>query len=80
MTLDEFIYAISEISQDGNADVESAIIFSVVDLDNRCSINQYEVGIEPVRGFIGGLLLLFGARLANGCTSGHGLTGFSNLS
>eukprot|EP00801_Mesodinium_rubrum_P004401 Mrub_04404.p1 GENE.Mrub_04404~~Mrub_04404.p1 ORF type:complete len:373 (-),score=154.65 Mrub_04404:159-1223(-) len=37
-------------------------------------------GVGPVRGFAGGLLLLFGARLANGCTSGHGLTGFSNLS
>lgn len=37
-------------------------------------------GVGPLRGFGGGLLLLFGARLANGCTSGHGLTGFSNLS
>jgi len=36
MTLDEFIYAISEISQDGNPDVETAIIFSVVDLENNC--------------------------------------------
>lgn len=37
-------------------------------------------GLSPVRGVVGGVLLLFGARLANGCTSGHGLTGFANLS
>jgi len=30
--------------------------------------------------FIGGLLLGFGARMAGGCTSGHGLSGTSQLS
>lgn len=29
--------------------------------------------------FIGGILLLFGARLANGCTSGHFISGGSQL-
>jgi len=29
--------------------------------------------------FIGGFLLIFGARLAQGCTSGHGLTGMGKL-
>ena len=29
---------------------------------------------------LGGFLLLFGARLADGCTSGHGLSGMANLS
>jgi hypothetical protein len=29
---------------------------------------------------LGGMLLLFGARMAGGCTSGHGLSGFSQLS
>jgi len=33
-----------------------------------------------VRNFVGGMLLLFGARLAQGCTSGHGLTGLTHLS
>jgi len=28
---------------------------------------------------LGGFLLIFGARLANGCTSGHGLTGMAKL-
>lgn len=30
--------------------------------------------------FIGGFLILFGARLADGCTSGHVITGFTQLS
>jgi uncharacterized membrane protein YedE/YeeE len=30
--------------------------------------------------FIGGFLILFGARLAGGCTSGHGLSGIAQLS
>lgn len=29
--------------------------------------------------FIGGVLLVFGARLANGCTSGNGISGTSQL-
>ena len=29
--------------------------------------------------FLGGAILLFGARLAGGCTSGHGIFGISNL-
>lgn len=35
------------------------------------------VGIQ--NAFIGGFLLLFGARLASGCTSGHGLSGIGLL-
>ncbi len=41
-------------------------------------------GDSPVKrgigAFIGGVLLLFGARLAGGCPSGHGLSGLSQLS
>jgi hypothetical protein len=29
--------------------------------------------------FLGGVLIGFGTRLANGCTSGHGIFGISNL-
>ncbi|MFT7288910.1 MAG: putative membrane protein YedE/YeeE [Halieaceae bacterium] len=29
--------------------------------------------------FVGGVLLLFGARLAGGCTSGHMISGISQL-
>ncbi len=31
-------------------------------------------------GFIGGILMAFGARLAGGCTSGHGISGTLQLS
>lgn len=31
-------------------------------------------------GFVGGMLMAFGARLAGGCTSGHGISGTSQLS
>lgn len=30
--------------------------------------------------FVGGFVMLFGARLADGCTSGHGLSGMAQLS
>lgn len=36
-------------------------------------------GMLPIKGFLGGALMLFGARLAGGCTSGHGLSGFGLL-
>lgn len=36
--------------------------------------------ISPLRLALGGLLVGFGTRLANGCTSGHGICGLSSLS
>jgi uncharacterized membrane protein YedE/YeeE len=40
-------------------------------------------GSSPVKryaaAFLGGFLLLFGARLAGGCTSGHGISGTLQL-
>lgn len=39
------------------------------------------VGVgSAVSAFCGGFLLLLGSRIANGCTSGHGLTGMATLS
>jgi uncharacterized membrane protein YedE/YeeE len=32
-------------------------------------------GVRYAAAFIGGAILLFGARLADGCTSGHGISG-----
>jgi uncharacterized membrane protein YedE/YeeE len=29
--------------------------------------------------FAGGFIMLFGARIADGCTSGHGLSGMAQL-
>jgi uncharacterized protein len=36
--------------------------------------------VTPVRLAFGGVLVGFGARLSNGCTSGHGICGLSSLS
>jgi hypothetical protein len=35
--------------------------------------------VSRVRIAIGGFLVIFGARLADGCTSGHGITGMGHL-
>jgi hypothetical protein len=35
--------------------------------------------VRAVGAFIGGAILLFGARLAGGCPSGHGLSGNMQL-
>lgn len=32
-------------------------------------------GIHPYNAFLGGFLMVFGARIAGGCTSGHGISG-----
>ncbi|XP_071966190.1 thiosulfate transporter TsuA-like [Antedon mediterranea] len=36
-------------------------------------------GVSLHHAFIGGYTMIFGARLAGGCTSGHGLSGMGNL-
>lgn len=35
--------------------------------------------ISSIRGVLGGLIMAFGARMAGGCTSGHGISGMSLL-
>ena len=37
------------------------------------------LGGRMVMGFIGGFILLLGARIAGGCTSGHGVSGMAQL-
>jgi uncharacterized membrane protein YedE/YeeE len=39
-----------------------------------------DVSIGALRAIMGGGMLIFGARLAGGCTSGHGISGMSQLS
>ncbi|KNC52311.1 YeeE/YedE family protein [Thecamonas trahens ATCC 50062] len=36
-------------------------------------------GVHPAAAFFGGAIMLFGARLGGGCTSGHGLSGTAKL-
>jgi uncharacterized membrane protein YedE/YeeE len=38
------------------------------------------IGLRLAAAFTGGLLMAFGARLAGGCTSGHGISGTMQLS
>lgn len=38
------------------------------------------VVLRAVTAFVGGIVAMFGARLADGCPSGHGLSGLSQLS
>lgn len=38
------------------------------------------VSSYAIAGFFGGVLMAFGARLAGGCTSGHGISGTSQMS
>lgn len=42
--------------------------------------HEGSAGRRYLNAFIGGFLLLFGARLAGGCTSGHVISGISQLS
>nr|XP_006822163.1 PREDICTED: uncharacterized protein LOC102806177 [Saccoglossus kowalevskii] len=37
-------------------------------------------GVSTATSFIGGVVMVFGSRLAAGCTSGHGLSGVGTLS
>jgi len=37
-------------------------------------------GLRAAVAFFGGIIAMFGARLADGCPSGHGLSGLSQLS
>ena len=41
---------------------------------------QSNVSISPITAVFGGACLAFGARLAGGCTSGHGISGMAMLS
>jgi uncharacterized membrane protein YedE/YeeE len=38
------------------------------------------MGLRLIAAFVGGALVAFGARLAGGCTSGHGISGTMQLS
>ena len=35
--------------------------------------------VNPIEAFLGGFLVVFGARFAGGCASGHGISGLPSL-
>ncbi|KAL5319002.1 hypothetical protein ACEPPN_014070 [Leptodophora sp. 'Broadleaf-Isolate-01'] len=51
-------------------------LFKYLDLPTPSS--NFHIG--PARAVLGGILLTFGSRIAGGCTSGHGISGMSQLS
>ncbi|RYO11817.1 hypothetical protein AA0111_g12702 [Alternaria arborescens] len=44
------------------------------------TISETGIDISSLRGIIGGFVMVLGARIAGGCTSGHGISGMSMLS
>lgn len=38
------------------------------------------ISVSPIRAVLGGFVMVLGARIAGGCTSGHGISGMSMLS
>ncbi|KAJ3041719.1 hypothetical protein HDV00_008807 [Rhizophlyctis rosea] len=42
-------------------------------------INQTVMTTSPIKSVVGGALLVLGARVAGGCTSGHGISGMAQL-
>lgn len=43
-------------------------------------LGQTTLGARAPIAFLGGFIMLFGARIAGGCTSGHGISGIAQLS
>jgi hypothetical protein len=43
-------------------------------------VEHNQVEISAARAVVGGAIVVFGSRLAGGCTSGHGISGMSQLS
>lgn len=44
-----------------------------------CAVGANGAVASPWRAFLGGFLVLFGARMAGGCTTGHILSGMTQL-
>lgn len=44
------------------------------------NFGENSIASYGISAFMGGILMAFGARLAGGCTSGHGISGTSQLS
>lgn len=44
------------------------------------ALGQSTLGARAPIAFLGGFIMLFGARIAGGCTSGHGISGIAQLS
>ena len=45
----------------------------------KYAMKNWSEARRRVMAFVGGFVLLFGARLAGGCTSGHGISGINQV-
>ncbi|KAF2686700.1 hypothetical protein K458DRAFT_402270 [Lentithecium fluviatile CBS 122367] len=52
---------------------------ALVRLIPKFAVAEIATAVSPARAVIGGVIMVFGARLAGGCTSGHGISGMSML-
>mmetsp|Transcript_4721 Transcript_4721/g.9898 ORF Transcript_4721/g.9898 Transcript_4721/m.9898 type:complete len:446 (-) Transcript_4721:1327-2664(-) len=59
--------------------VTGAVIGAFVSAHLSVGYGHVANGVFPAEAFFGGVLMLFGSRLASGCTSGHGLSGMALL-
>lgn len=60
----------------------SGVVLGSLVLSNVLAIPKpaSDLDISPLRAVLGGFMMIVGARLGGGCTSGHGITGLGMLS
>lgn len=67
----------------GGSSAQSGPVLATAGEGGGCAIRTTDGGgldsRRKWRAFLGGFLILFGARLADGCTSGHVITGMTQL-
>ena len=82
-----FFWYLFEPQKQGNRPPTRAMSFALGIFLGSFALSQTIVdtplqvtGISAVRALLGGCAMVFGARLAGGCTSGHGISGMSSFS
>lgn len=60
--------------------VLGSYVASYLYYNNLNVFNSSIQSVSPIQCFIGGVLLLLGAKIMHGCTSGHGLSGMALMS
>ncbi len=82
-----FFWYLFDPPKQGGRPPTKAITFALGILIGSFALSQSMVhtttqmtGISGIRALLGGCTMVFGARLAGGCTSGHGISGMSSFS
>lgn len=53
--------------------------YIALQLEDQSSITLSDVSTSSIGNFLGGAIMVLGARIAGGCTSGHGISGLSQM-